>query len=178
MAGKPLDFPIEVTPSELDVVFAEAAPAVRETRPRPAPQTSKTRPIVQAVLGIVFGVFSAFLIYFAAAIVLQRGQPSNIFAGIVFYGSWWLSAWLLVRRAESVATVCSRGFLVGIVEWLAMIPVSLFFIGSKLIDKPSAGASIAASMTAGTAIMVSLAMTIVCLAGFVLSRLTMNQQSR
>jgi hypothetical protein len=130
---------------------------------------------VQVIAGVTMGCLSGFLIYMAAAMLFTPKGPSPFFVWSTFGGGWALSAWLLIRRTQTVSKVVSRGLLLGAAEWLAMIPVGMVFSGKVLAetttrvgpnDAARVGATIGAGLVSFTTGGVSIAMALVCLVGF------------
>lgn len=131
-------------------------------------------------VGIVLGFFSAFLIYIIAAILFTSGDPSSAFVFITFFGGWALSSWIIVRKAQTVSRVFSRGFLLGAAEWLAMIPAGMVLSGKAFVettgggmgsDAELAGAAIGAGLVTFLTGTVAVAMAIACMIGFAISYL-------
>jgi hypothetical protein len=136
---------------------------------------------MKALIAILMGLISGFLIYMMAAMVttdLGRGTPpSSGFVAVTFFGGWLLSAWLLLRGARTVSKVFSRGFLLGAAEWLTMILVGVIF-SSKAVassgaglqsDAAMAGAAVGGGMIAFLTGGISIFMALVCLVGFAVS---------
>jgi len=137
--------------------------------------------MMKAIIAIIMGLFSGFLIYVMAAMVFFKDEPpSALFVCITFFGGWILSIYIMLRGTKTVSKVFSRGFLIGAAEWLAMIPTGLIFAG-KHVSKTVAGSAGSDAAVAGAAIGgglfafltggVSIFMAIVCLIGFVVSYL-------
>jgi hypothetical protein len=133
-------------------------------------------------IAVVMGFFSGFLItVMAGMIVGTRGESSSLVNGVVFFGAWALSAYVLRKSAISVSKVVSRGFLLGAAEWLCLIPVGLIITGrvvSESMEKSGGSDAAAAGAALGGGIFafltggVAVAMAIVCLIGFAISYFT------
>jgi len=135
---------------------------------------------VKLLVGLVLGFFSGFLIYMACAL-MNSGPPSGMFVAVTFLGGWAISTYFLVRDANSVSKVFSRGFLVGAAEWFAMLPIGFVFAGKVVSDavgevdgSSEAGGVVAGAMIGGGLISIitgtlSIVMTFVCLLGFFIS---------
>lgn len=135
---------------------------------------------MKTVVAIVLGFFSGFLIYMAAGMIFFSGgaEPSSAFVLVTLFGSWALSSWILVRGAQTVSKVFSRGFLLGAAEWLALIPVGMIFSGKALSQTVAegggtnaelAGATLGAGLITFITGGVSVVMALVCLLGFAIS---------
>jgi len=134
---------------------------------------------MKAIVGIVMGFFSGFLIYMMAAMVFTKdGAPSSFFVFITFFGGWILSSWIIIRRAKTLSKIFARGFLIGAAEWFAMIPAGLILVGKSVSDTVSSsgvsdasavGATIGGGLVAFLTGGVSIFMIILCLLGFAIS---------
>jgi len=134
---------------------------------------------MKAIIAIVMGLFSGFLIYMMAAMVFVKGgSPPSLFVFITFVGGWVLSSYIILRGAKTLSKVFSRGFLIGAAEWLLMIPIGLIFAGKTVSetvstsggsDAAAAGAVIGGGLVAFLSGGVSIFMAIVCLIGFAVS---------
>lgn len=134
---------------------------------------------MKAIIAILMGLFSGFLIYMTAAMVFVKEEsPSFLFVFITFFGGWILSSYVMLRKAKTLSKVFSRGFLIGAAEWLAMIPIGLIFTGKAVSetisssggsDAAAAGAAIGGGLVAFFTGGVSIFMAIVCLTGFAVS---------
>ena len=133
---------------------------------------------MKIVVGLVLGLFSGFLVYMAAAMLFANGDPSPAFVFTTFLGGWSLTTIVLVRGAQTVSKVFSRGFLLGAAEWLAMIPIGMVISGQALTetvaqgsgsDAELAGATLGAGFVSILTGGVSMAMAVVCLIGFAIS---------
>ena len=132
---------------------------------------------IRVLAGIVLGFFSGALI--ATIALFASGNPSNDLASLALLGGWILSTWLLLRGARTISKVFSRGFLLGLVEWLIMIPASMAYSGQELTraferggsDAELAGATLGAGLASCMTSSVAIAMAIVCLVGYGISRL-------
>lgn len=134
---------------------------------------------MKAIIAILMGLFSGFLIYMMAAIVfVNGGAPSPLFVFITFIGGWILSSYVILRGAKTVSKIFSRGFLIGAAEWLIMIPIGLIFAGKAVSETVStsggSGAAAAGAVIGGGLIAflsggVSIFMAIVCFIGFAIS---------
>lgn len=121
------------------------------------------------------GFFSGFLIYMMGAMVFfntSSGEPPVLFVLLTFFGGWGLTIYIILKGAESVSKVFSRGFLIGAAEWFAMIFVGIIFAGKQVTTGDSAeaagsaiGGGIFVMLTGG----LSLFMAVVCLVGFAIS---------
>ena len=83
--------------------------------------------VVRVLVAFTLGLFSGFLIYVADA-MLFTGSASSAEAVLlrgwaVFIGGWAISGSLLLWGTRTTTQVFKRGFLLGAVEWLGMIPV-------------------------------------------------------
>ena len=131
---------------------------------------------MKAIIAILMGLFSGFLIYLIATIVFIEGESSSsLFTYTTFFGGWILSSYIMLRGAKTISKVISRGFLMGTAEWLAMIPAGLLFAGKDAIETVSisegsnisvAGVTIGGGLFAFLTGGVSIGMAIVCLIGF------------
>ena len=86
---------------------------------------------MRAIVAITLGILSGLLVYFAAAMIFTPfgseeanwdAQTLIIFVLATFLGGWIAASFLMLRNSRSVSKVVSRGFLIGAVEWLAMLP--------------------------------------------------------
>jgi zinc-ribbon domain len=140
---------------------------------------------MKIIVAIIMGFLSGWLIYMAAAMLYTEmfftdGEPSSaiFFTIFFFFGGWVLSTVILVRGAKTISKVFSRGFLLGAAEWLAMIPVGIFFSGKALTKTVTqsagsnaeiAGAMIGAGLVSFVTGGIAMAMAIICLLGFTVS---------
>ena len=131
------------------------------------------------VIALVMGLLSGLLVGFMCSIFWASVSTKfSWIVSIALYGGWLLSFDLLLRGSVSPSNVLARGFVLGAAEWLMMIPVTWLFAGMVVTKGISAGSSPAAF--AGAAISggifsfisggVSVAMTIVCLIGYAVTR--------
>jgi hypothetical protein len=102
--------------------------------------------VIKVLVALAMGLFSGFLVYMVAAMLLapmlfSDGKPSGGFVFITFLGGWAGSVAILLRGARTVSRVFARGFLLGAAEWLAVIPAGLVFSGRNLSQSVARGAS-------------------------------------
>lgn len=74
---------------------------------------------------IVLGLLSAVMLFLLAGTVKGYTISSGGSVAVAFVAllaAWVISAYFIRRNAATVAAVLCRGFLIGAVEWLAMIP--------------------------------------------------------
>lgn len=118
------------------------------------------------------GFLSAFLISLLVARVSMMLFLVSLFSG------WILSMHILLSRTNSGLRVLSRGFLLGTVEWLAMIPVGIIYAGksaTETIMDAGVGGSEVANMIVGNSLfeffsgMPSIFMVAVCLIGYAIN---------
>jgi len=134
---------------------------------------------MKAIIAILMGLFSGFLIYMMAAMVFMKdGAPSSLFVFITFIGGWILSSYIILHGAKTLSKVFSRSFLIGAAEWLMMIPAGLIFAGKTVSETVStsggsnaaaAGAVIGGGLIASLSGGFSSLMAIGCLIGFTIS---------
>lgn len=134
---------------------------------------------MKAIVAILMGFFSGFLIYMMAAMIfIKDNSPSSLFVFITWIGGWVLSSYIILRGAKTLSKVFSRGFLIGAAEWLLMIPAGLILTGKAVSETVTASGGSGAA-TAGAAIGggflaflsggVSIFMAVLCLIGFTVS---------
>src|SRR5688572_28357054 len=112
---------------------------------------------MKIIVAAAMGFFSGLLIYFMAAMLLAdpstNAVPSSAFVFVTFVGGWVASAVLLSRGAQTVSSVCRRGFLLGAAEWLTMAFVGLIFssrlTSSTIATGPDSGAAMAGAAIGG-----------------------------
>lgn len=112
-------------------------------------------------MAIVLGFFSGLMIYIMAAVHLPA-EPSILnwfrdYNTLIFIGPWTLSTLSLLFRSKDARDALKRGFLLGAVLWLLMIPVY-----QKVAQ------SISTDSTTPPMFLIPLFLAIVCLGGFVL----------
>jgi hypothetical protein len=127
---------------------------------------------MKAVVAVILGAFSGFMIYMLIATVISGSgsawELSPVGVGITFFSGWAVSSYFMLRGAKSASRVASRGFLFGACEWLAYIPVGLMVIGkaSGGAGAETAGAAIGVGIWASVIGSVSVFMAVVCLLCF------------
>jgi hypothetical protein len=137
-------------------------------------------------IGVVMGFFSGVLITFAATgvsdaveIAIPRAPPSEpgqyhpVLMSGIFFVSWVLSTFMIVRGTRSVSKVFSRGFLLGAIEWLATFFLFLFLAYMSGIRPQhyalAGGGILSAGLVFRVMSGVSIAMACACLIGFAIS---------
>ena|SRR5215469_4016469 len=132
---------------------------------------------MKAVVAVVLGFLSAFLIYMMVAmlIISPHGTPSIAIPLVSFFLGWIASTWLLLRGVRTTSKVFSRGFLLGAAEWLVMIPVEAIMagriagsVGHTSADQAT-GAAIGGGLAAIMGTGLSITMAIICLIGYAVS---------
>ncbi len=133
---------------------------------------------MRTVVALVLGLFSGLLVYLMVALLMadftSAGGPSAL--GLIsFIVTWGVSAFFFRREARTMTKVFARGFLLGAIEWIAMIGVVVVFAGNGVSGRPAHGApdvtfagvpvggGVLGHLTGGLA----LAMALVCVMGFV-----------
>ncbi len=95
------------------------------------------------LLALVLGGMSGVLLYLEIAIVLQASgsEVTQTFALILLAVTWSLSTWLFDRGASTTFIVLARAGVVGMLEWLAIIPVSFLLpmAAPGELEDPTAG---------------------------------------
>ena len=134
---------------------------------------------MKAIIAVIMGLFSGFLIYMMAAMLFTGDKPpSSLFVFITFVVGWILSSYVMMRGAKTVSKVASRGFLIGAAEWLVMILVGVIFAGKAVSetvsssggsDAATVGAAVGGGLIAFLTGGVSIFMAVVCLIGFAVS---------
>jgi hypothetical protein len=137
------------------------------------------RMVIMILIALAFGFLSGFFIYMESAMVFYSTPEdiSGLFVFITFVGGWVFTAFIILRGTDKISEVFSRGFLVGAVEWFAMIPIGIFFTGkttAQAIQETSletgiAGAGLAFGFISIIGTGLAIFMTIVCLIGFIIS---------
>lgn len=130
---------------------------------------------MRILIGVVLGFQSGFLIFMAIAMLFSGAEPSSAMVYTTILGGWALSTWGLLLGARSVSKVFKRGFLLGAIEWLAMIPVGVVYSGRSVADVVArgggtdaelAGATIGAGLVSFVTSGVAVVMALVCLICF------------
>ncbi len=86
-------------------------------------------------LAAIFGLLSGILLYIIAFMLFQpKGAPGPLFVLITMGGGWVLSAWFMGNGATSSLQVWRRGFLLGAIEWLIVIPASWIWTGRAVVS--------------------------------------------
>lgn len=136
---------------------------------------------MKILVALIMGFFSGLLMSLELRIIFasnlyDRSKAIIIpFTVVTILCGWGLTSYLVAKGAKSISNVFSRGFLIGTVLWLVMIPVS-FISGSHALVKfqqaesegavaAIIGGGIFAFLTGGVAI----GMTVVCLIAFAVS---------
>jgi len=142
---------------------------------------------VKVFAALVMGFFSGFLIYMAVFMLFAQREPSSSLVLITIGGAWFLSTWALLARARSFLNVCRRGFLLGVVEWLAMIPVALLVSGRAFVDTAEqfggndaalAGSAVGAGLSSFVGTGMAVGMALVCLLCYGVTFLFKREASR
>jgi hypothetical protein len=132
---------------------------------------------VKVYVGLLLGLFSGFLLCLMGAMLFWDSTwfPDNPPGAselplpffLLFVSGWALSSWLFVRGAQTIPTVCSRGFLLGTAEWLVMIFVGIIYASKHSVDAvTSTGSGELLPIVIGA---ISFFMALVCLACFAVS---------
>lgn len=132
------------------------------------------------LIGAGMGLLSSLLVTFMCSIILAGSALTNFswVVSVVLYGGWVLSFKFLLRGAVSATNVLARGFVLGAAEWLMMIPVTWLFAGMLVADSVTAssspvvfgGALIGGGVFSFISGGVSVAMSVVCLIGYAVTR--------
>ena len=136
---------------------------------------------MKILVAIILGFFLGLLISLELRIIFasnlyDKGKAIIIpFTILTILCGWALTSYLIAKGAKSISKVFSRGFLIGAVEWLIMIPVS-FISGSHALVKfgqAESGGAVAAIIGGGIFAFltggVAIGMTVLCLIAFVIS---------
>jgi hypothetical protein len=134
-------------------------------------------PFLKDMIGLVTGTLLGLLGYWIAVMIFAHPLtgPSLAFHIIVFPSISVLCMYLVLNRTQTISKVLSRSFLIGAIEWLAVIPASMIQSGRLVTAmKPQgAGAVIGAGIGAGVVSFFKSGfaafMAVACLAGFALS---------
>jgi len=134
---------------------------------------------MKALVAIVLGFMSGFLIYMSAAMLFTTpsagNSPSPAFVMIAFLGGWAASAYYMHRGAQTVARVVTRGALIGAAEWLLIGLASVVMSGKVVADTTAAagqsnaaaaGAVLGGGILAAIGGGISVVMAVVCLIVF------------
>lgn len=135
---------------------------------------------MKLLVALLMGFLSGVLVYLLAAMVLLPGiatseaPPAAAFAGfamVVFFGGWGLSTFVILRDAQTLSRVFSRGFLLGAAEWLALIPASMLSLGGSALTRgvgeaELAGATLALGFVSAVTGDFAITMALACLLGF------------
>ena len=99
------------------------------------------------LLALVLGGMSAVLLYLEIGMVFlaHGGEVTETFDFIVLAVTWSFSTWLFDRGASTVYVVLVRAGVVGILAWLAVVPVT-FYVSMVASEGPK---DPAASLVAG-----------------------------
>ena len=130
--------------------------------------------LLKFLTALCFGFLCGFCIYFDLAMIFVR-EPSALFVFTTFFGGWALTTRWMVRGADKISTVVSRGFLLSAIAFFSLTPaVSIF--AAKHVDVSGSGAETAGSLiggglAGGMGIALSLTLTFLSLVGFALVKL-------
>ena len=137
---------------------------------------------MKLLIGMALGFLSGFMIYMIAAMmfVVSTGEPSTAFVLVVFLGGWAASTAVIVRHAQSLSKIFSRGALIGAAEWLAVIPAGAVLAGrttsamNTTSDAEAAGAALGGGiftvLTGAAALFMSVACLVVFAVAYFLGR--------
>lgn len=126
--------------------------------------------------GIFVGGISGFLIYFITSFIVGVNYVASI-AIPAFVVGWLLTSYICTKGATSSLKVLGRGFLIGSLEWMAMIFAGFVLSRSSYIsvtknhasEAGKAGAAIGSGLFTVLSSGISMAMVVVCLLGFVIT---------
>jgi hypothetical protein len=87
--------------------------------------------------------------------------------------AWGLSAWLLQRRTSGAAEVLRRGFVLGVVEWVAFAIAGVMFAGRVIAIGEANGSDATGPLLGGgyvgfVTVLIGGVMAAVCIAGYAL----------
>lgn len=129
-------------------------------------------------LAAILGLLSGFLLYFIAFMLfMPKGGPGPMFVLVTLSGGWVLSAWFMGNGAESLLRVLRRGFLLGAIEWLIVIPASWVWTGRAVVSTVEqmaptvygrAGAILGGSVIALITGGVAFVMLVLCVIGYLI----------
>ena len=135
------------------------------------------------VVGLLMGVISGFLIYYICYFVFGpvHGAFPAWFIPVTFVGGTIVSTWLLVRNTRTTSRVLARGFLLGTVEWLVMIPAGMIGSGriassvashatGRYSEATSAGAAIGGGLSFIFIVILSAIFGTICLVGYFITK--------
>ena len=127
-------------------------------------------------LSSVFGFFSAFLVYMLVAMALLSVSAHVFTFALVAFGAGWVaSTYFIGHDANTYARVFGRAFLLGAVEWLAVIPATWFWVGrsvSTALSHTGDSTAVIAGVTIGGGIAtfigggIAMFMVVFCLIGY------------
>ena len=134
---------------------------------------------MRSVVAVIMGLISGLLIYFIAAMVLGTAIPGLV--PITFLGGWVFSSWLMIRKTLSASRVATRGFLIGALEWLLVVPAGFIASGravgstithptGRYADAQSAGAVIGGGLSFFLITIIALVFATACIIGYFVSK--------
>jgi hypothetical protein len=82
---------------------------------------------MRTFVAIVLGFLSGLVLFLLAATLIGdtiSAGPALAVAFVALLAAWTISTYFIRRNAATTSTVLCRGFLLGTVEWLAVIPAT------------------------------------------------------
>lgn len=140
---------------------------------------------MKAVVAVLLGLLSGFLIYMTAFLLVVDfvavSAPSTAFVLVTFVGGWAVSTYLLLRNVRSVSKVFTRGALLGAAEWIAVAGAGVVYSGRGVAhvvgeagasDAATAGAAVGGGILAMLTGGIAVFMAVVCLIVFAIAYFT------